>query len=105
LFYGAPRKLIIAINLPDVSTNKLILFHAKLQYYIHYTTIYIPYVLWQAAHNCFIATTTVPGLFLLSTDDPSSGTGKADIQGSSGAKDQETTKLVEADSPNETTLM
>jgi hypothetical protein len=38
----------------------------------------------------------------LSTDDPAQSSGakedKADIQGSSGAKDQETTKLVEADS-------
>ena len=62
----------------------------------------------QAAHNCFIATSTVPGLFLLSTDDPSAANGvndgKADIQGSSGAKDQETTKLVEADSSNETPM-
>jgi hypothetical protein len=46
----------------------------------------------------------------LSTDDPSESNGptnedKADIQGSSGAKDQETTKLVEADSPQETTPM
>ena len=50
----------------------------------------------------------MPGLFLLSTDDPSASNGgnegKTDVQGSSGAKDPETTKLVDADSSNETPM-
>ncbi|CAB4017129.1 CSC1 ERD4, partial [Paramuricea clavata] len=63
----------------------------------------------QAAHNCFVATTTVPGLFLLSTDDPSESNGptnedKADIQGSSGAKDQETTNDLHANSVEDADL-
>lgn len=85
---------------------KMVLIFSTLHTFLHVlTNIYCSP---QAAHNCFIATSTVPGLFLLSTDDPSAtngaNDGKADIQGSSGAKDEETTKLVEADGSNETPM-
>ena len=63
----------------------------------------------QAAHSCFIATSSVPGLFLLSTDPPEENNGadeeKAGVQGSSGGKDPETLKLVDADNSHETTPM